>query len=86
MIAFAMEVSEYLLLSYTSSLTLSIAGILKVCTLMNMRRAKENPYTFFAIHEDSLPVGEVPTRSARSLVIERVSFSFFRRFSLCISL
>lgn len=29
-IAFFMEVSEYLLLSYTSSLTLSIAGILKV--------------------------------------------------------
>ncbi|OQR79916.1 solute carrier family 35 member C2-like [Tropilaelaps mercedesae] len=28
-IAFLMEVSEYLLLSYTSSLTLSIAGILK---------------------------------------------------------
>ncbi|XP_076355820.1 solute carrier family 35 member C2 isoform X2 [Tachypleus tridentatus] len=33
-IAFLMEVSEYLLLTYTSSLTLSIAGILKeVCTL-----------------------------------------------------
>lgn len=30
LIAFLMEVSEYLLLSYTSSLTLSIAGILKV--------------------------------------------------------
>lgn len=29
-IAFAMEVSEFLLLSYTSSLTLSIAGIFKV--------------------------------------------------------
>lgn len=29
-IAFAMELSEFLLLSYTSSLTLSIAGIFKV--------------------------------------------------------
>lgn len=29
-IAFAMEISEFLLLSYTSSLTLSIAGIFKV--------------------------------------------------------
>lgn len=33
-IAFLMEVSEYLLLSYTSSLTLSIAGILKVIIII----------------------------------------------------
>lgn len=34
-IAFAMEISEFLLLSYTSSLTLSIAGIFKVMHSQN---------------------------------------------------
>lgn len=35
-LAFAMEISEFLLLSYTSSLTLSIAGIFKVCVHPSM--------------------------------------------------
>lgn len=30
-IAFVMELSEFLVLSYTSSLTLSVSGIFKVC-------------------------------------------------------
>lgn len=33
-IAFAMEISEFLVLSYTSSLTLSVAGIFKVIILI----------------------------------------------------
>lgn len=34
-IAFAMEISEFLVVTYTSSLTLSIAGIFKVRTNVN---------------------------------------------------
>lgn len=36
-IAFAMELSEFLLLCKTSSLTLSVTGIFKVCTCINFK-------------------------------------------------